>query len=76
LGLRPDGYLVSIARIEPDNNILTLVEAFSRRPRGLRLVVLGTLNVNNPYHRAVEDAASDEVLFPGAIYEPDQVQAL
>ena len=76
LGLQPDRYLVSIARIEPDNNILTIVEAFSRRPRGMRLVVLGTMNVGNPYHRAVEDAASDEVLFPGAIYEATQVQAL
>ena len=76
LGLEAGRYLVSIARIEPDNNILTIVEAFSRRPRGVRLVVLGTMSVRNAYHRAVEDAASPEVLFPGAIYEPDQVQAL
>jgi glycosyltransferase involved in cell wall biosynthesis len=76
LGLAPDDYLVSIARIEPDNNILTLVEAFSRHPRGKRLVVLGTMKVGNAYHRAVEDAAGPEVLFPGAIYEADQVQAL
>ena len=76
LGLEPDRYLVSIARIEPDNSILTLVEAFSRRPRGMRLVVLGTMKVGDPYHRAVEDAASPEVLFPGAIYDADQVQAL
>lgn len=76
LGLDPDRYLVSIARIEPDNSILTLVEAFSRRPRGMRLVVLGTMKVGDPYHRAVEDAASPEVLFPGAIYEAAQVQAL
>jgi glycosyltransferase involved in cell wall biosynthesis len=76
LGLEPDRYLISIARIEPDNSILTMVEAFSRRPRGLRLVVLGTMKVGDPYHRAVEDAASPEVLFPGAIYEADRVQAL
>ncbi|MCJ2061422.1 DUF1972 domain-containing protein [Methylobacterium sp. J-088] len=76
LGLEAGRYLVSIARIEPDNNILTIVEAFSRRPRGVRLVVLGTMCVHNRYHRAVEEAASPEVLFPGPIYEPDQVQAL
>lgn len=76
LGLEAGRYLVAIARIEPDNNILTIVEAFSRRPRGVRLVVLGTMSVRNRYHRAVEKAASDEVLFPGAIYEPDRVQAL
>jgi glycosyltransferase involved in cell wall biosynthesis len=76
LGLEPGRYLVSIARIEPDNNILTLVEAFSRKPRGMRLVVLGTLNVGNAYHRAVENAAGLEVLMPGAIYEPEMVQSL
>lgn len=76
LGLEAGRYLVSIARIEPDNNILTLVEAFSSRSRGVRLVVLGTMSVRNAYHRAVEAAASPEVLFPGAIYEADQVQAL
>ncbi|MCJ2116177.1 DUF1972 domain-containing protein [Methylobacterium sp. J-001] len=76
LGLEPGRYLISIARIEPDNNILTLVEAFSRKPRGMRLVVLGTLKVGNAYHRAVEDAAGLEVLMPGAIYEPELVQSL
>ncbi|MCJ2097166.1 DUF1972 domain-containing protein [Methylobacterium sp. J-072] len=76
LGLEPGRYLVSIARIEPDNNILTLVEAFSRKPRGMRLVVLGTLKVGNAYHRALEDAAGLEVLMPGAIYDPEMVQSL
>ncbi|MGU3537902.1 DUF1972 domain-containing protein [Methylobacterium sp. A54F] len=76
LGLAPDGYLVSIARIEPDNNILTLVEAFSRAPRGMTLAVLGQLDPDNAYHRAVRAAAGPEVLFPGAIYEPATVQAL
>jgi hypothetical protein len=33
LGLESGRYLVSIARIEPDNWILTMFEAFSRKPR-------------------------------------------
>lgn len=69
LGLEPRGYVTSIARIEPDNNILTMVEAFSRKKRGVKLVILGTLSEANPYHRAVQAAASDEVQFPGAIYD-------
>ncbi|RYE70693.1 MAG: DUF1972 domain-containing protein, partial [Hyphomicrobiales bacterium] len=76
LGLTPGRYLVSIARLEPDNSILTMVEAFSRRRRGARLVVLGTLDEANAYHRAIQAAASDEVLFPGAIYEAETVRAL
>jgi glycosyltransferase involved in cell wall biosynthesis len=76
LGLVPDRYLVSIARIEPDNNILPMVRAFSREPRGARLVVLGSLDDAQPYHRAVRAAASPEVLFPGAIYDRQTVAAL
>jgi len=76
LGLVPGNYLLSVARIEPDNNILPMVQAFSRRPRRARLVVLGRLEDNNPYHVAVRAAASGEVLFPGAVYDKSVVQAL
>lgn len=75
-GLQPGRYLVSIARIEPDNNILPIVKAFSRRQRGARLVVLGTMDRANPYHREVKAAASSEVSFPGPIYEKQTVQSL
>jgi glycosyltransferase involved in cell wall biosynthesis len=76
LGLVPGNYLISIARIEPDNNIQAMVTAFSRRPRGARLVVLGRLDESNPYHAAIKAAASEEVMFPGAIYDQATVQAL
>lgn len=75
-GLEPGRYLVSIARIEPDNNILPIVKAFSRRQRGARLVVLGTMDRSNAYHREVKAAASSEVSFPGPIYEKQTVQSL
>ncbi|MCB8840778.1 DUF1972 domain-containing protein [Aurantimonas sp. VKM B-3413] len=76
LGLEAGQYLVSIARIEPDNNILTLVSAFSRCRRGMKLVVLGNMDPDIAYHRAVRDAASDDVVFPGGIYDPAVVKAL
>lgn len=76
LGLEPDRFLVSIARIEPDNNIATLVEAFSRKRRGYKFAVLGKLEEANPYHRQVREAAGPEVVFPGAIYDQTIVQAL
>lgn len=76
LGLEPGRYLLSVARIEPDNTVLPLVEAFSRARRGARLAVLGRLDDADPYHRRVRAAASDEVLFPGAIYEAERVRAL
>ena len=75
-GLAPGRYLISIARIEPDNNILTLVKAFAAARRGVKLVVLGKFERGNAYHAQVRAAASDEVLFPGAIYDAATVQAL
>jgi len=76
LGLVSGNYLISIARLEPDNNILPIVQAFSRRPRGAKLVVLGRIDASNPYHAAVMAAASGEVIFPGAIYDKSVVQPL
>jgi glycosyltransferase involved in cell wall biosynthesis len=77
LGLSPGGYLTLVCRPIPENSILELVTAFSARPRGVRLVVVGDYDVERDgYHRTVVGAAGDEVDFPGAIYDPDQLKAL
>ena len=76
MGLEPDRYCISIARIEPENSIVPIVRAFSAARRGMKLVVLGKLDEDNAYHRQVRAAASDEVIFPGAIYDLPTVQAL
>jgi len=75
-GLQPGGYAMVIARPEPENSILEIVAAFSRKPRGMKLVVLGRYDPEVPYHKQVMDAASDEVMFPGAIYDKATVSAL
>ena len=75
-GVKPGEYLTLIARIEPENSVLEIVRAFSRCPRGKKLLVLGKFESTNPYHKAILDAASDEVSFVGAIYDKAIVQAL
>ena len=75
-GLEPGRYLTLVARPEPENSILEVVQGFSRHPRGLPLVVLGHYDSGNAYHRAVQTAASSEVRFLGAIYDKAVVQAL
>ncbi|WP_456373022.1 DUF1972 domain-containing protein [Thiolapillus sp.] len=77
LGLAPDGFALLVARPEPENSILEIVRAFSRCHRGKKLVVLGNFDIqNNPYHARVQDVASDEVMFPGAIYAKPVLAAL
>ena len=76
-GLDPGRYLTLICRPIPENSILELVQGFSARRRGYRLAILGTYTPDtDPYHCEVMTAASDEVSFLGAVYEPDQVSAL
>lgn len=76
-GLQQSKFSVIIARPEPENSFLEMVRAFSKIRRNHTLVVLGNFTPEaNTFHRKVMDAASDEVIFPGAIYTAPVVQAL
>ncbi|WP_375478588.1 DUF1972 domain-containing protein [uncultured Jatrophihabitans sp.] len=76
-GLTPGKYATVICRPIPENSILELVQGFSAKPRGRQLAVLGAYTPDtDPYHRQVMEAASDEVVFLGPVYEPSIVQAL
>ncbi|GAA2737157.1 DUF1972 domain-containing protein [Pedococcus aerophilus] len=77
LGLEPGRYLTCICRPIPENSLLEIVTGYSAKPRGVKLVVLGNFTPEtDDYHRQIVDAAGPEVVFPGAIYEPEVVQAL
>lgn len=76
-GLKPGEFSIVIARPEPENSILEMVRAFSRKHRDHKLVVLGNYRPDSShYDRKVMEAASDEVIFPGAIYDMSVVNAL
>ncbi len=76
-GLSQNGYAIVIARAEPENSILEIVEGFSSAKREKKLVVLGNYDFeNNEYHQKVKEAASDDVLFLGAIYDNHLVGSL
>lgn len=75
--LEGNDYALIIARPEPENFILEIVTAFSRRRRGCKLVVLGRYKPeSNNYHAQVMAAASDEVEFIGGVYDKDVVHSL
>lgn len=76
-GLEAGEYLTLICRPIPENTILELVQAFSVRPRGVKLAIFGTYTPEtDDYHRQVVAAASDEVLFVGPVYDPETLAAL
>ena len=75
-GLLEANYGVVVARPEPDNSILEIVRSFSKRRRNMKLVILGNYNQKNSYHKQVLEAASEEVIFLGAIYDQEKVASL
>jgi glycosyltransferase involved in cell wall biosynthesis len=76
INLKSKKYWTVIARPEPENSLLEIVQGFSTKLRGMNLVVLGNYHESNDYHCAVKKAASSEVLFIGAIYDKKIVQTL
>ncbi|HEX7820753.1 MAG TPA: DUF1972 domain-containing protein [Sphingobium sp.] len=76
LGLEPGRFLTLIARPEPENSILEIVQAFSAKPRGIKLAVLGKYDTAASYQASVKNAASEEVIFPGAIYDHPTLHSL
>jgi glycosyltransferase involved in cell wall biosynthesis len=76
LALVDGPYACVVARAEPENSLLEIVKAFSMRRRPAALLVVGAYHAHNAYHRAVRDAASDQVQFAGAIYDRLALQSL
>lgn len=76
LGVRAQQYALVIARPEPENSILEIVRAYTRAKRNYKLILLGKFEEGNRYHREVKQAANDDVVFAGAIYDKNIVQAL
>jgi len=75
--LEPKGYYLVIARPEPENSILEMVTAYSRRPRRFPLAILGKYDSDcNAYHQRIMKAAGPGVRFLGAIYNRTAVNAL
>ena len=76
-GLKPKEYYILIARPEPENSVLEIVQAYAARKRGIPLVVLGTYRPEvNLYHKQVLGSGSEEVRFVGAIYDQSIVRSL
>ncbi len=76
LGLRLDKYFISVARIEPENSILEIIDAFQGADTDMDLVVLGPLDPDNAYHRNVRKAGGGRTRFPGGIYDDHRLKAL
>ena len=74
-GLKPDGYFLAMARMEPENNIEMIIRGWQASGKKKPLVVIG--NADNAFGQRLRKAYQDEqLLFIGAIYDSEVVNAL
>ncbi len=71
MGLEPEGYLLYVSRMEPENNGLLVVEAYSRLETDLPLVMVGDAPYARDYIDRVKMAADSRVRFLGYRFGED-----
>ena len=79
LGLRPDAYFLVVARLEPENHILDILQGYALyRKRGglLPLVIVGDHTTGTSYCHDLQACAVQGVSFMGAIYDASTLQTL
>jgi glycosyltransferase involved in cell wall biosynthesis len=74
-GLTPLGYDLVVARLEPENKILEIIQGYQAHPGTRPLVVVGNVDPR-PYVKALQAAAQDRVIFLGGVYDKKRLAAL
>lgn len=74
--LTPRQYALVVARPEPENHVLEIIEGYLQHPGDWPLVVVGDVSGATPYQRRLLALRSDRVRFIGAIYDTATLTAL
>lgn len=69
-GLEPGKYILQSCRLEPENNVHLVIEAYLKSKQIMPLVILGDAPMGDKYKEALRCMANGKVRFLGAIYGP------
>lgn len=78
LDLEPEGYHLVVARFEPENHVLEIVDGYRRSEARKPLVVVGSAPYSADYTRAISEAADGDprIRLLGAVYDQGLLDAL
>lgn len=78
VGLQPERFHVAVARFEPENHVLEIVEGYRASDATLPLVVVGSAPYSAEYTRAVHAAAAgdDRIRLLGGVWDQELLDAL
>lgn len=75
-GLKPRRYMLVVARPEPENHILEIVQGYEMHGGDWPLVIVGDVSGATAYQQLLRQHASDRVRFLGGIYDTGQLASL
>ncbi|MEM4312971.1 MAG: DUF1972 domain-containing protein, partial [Thermoplasmata archaeon] len=73
-GLKLGEYILQSCRLEPENNVHLVIEAYLRSKMSLPLVILGDAPSGSKYKEMLLKMAGDKVRFLGFVFGPDYQQ--
>jgi rhamnosyltransferase len=77
--ISPNSYWLVVARLEPENNIHLIIEAFLKSSSSKLLIIIGDFNSNN-YEKVVKSKINNDsmnrIIFLGGIYDFDLLNML
>jgi glycosyltransferase involved in cell wall biosynthesis len=76
LGLESRGYLLVVARLEPENHTDLIVQAYKNMDTDLPLVIVGDTNYASDYINALKKSESESIRFLGGVYDADLLETL
>ena len=74
--IEPRRYMLVVARPEPENHVLEIVQGYVQHGGEWPLVVVGDVSGNTPYQRQLKALASEQIRFVGGIYDATQLRSL
>jgi glycosyltransferase involved in cell wall biosynthesis len=74
--LKPRRYMLVVARPEPENHILEIVQGYEMHGGDWPLVIVGDVSGATAYQQLLRQHASDRVRFLGGIYDTGQLASL
>jgi glycosyltransferase involved in cell wall biosynthesis len=74
--LEPDDYYLVVARLEPENHVLEMIEGFRSSGLACPLVIVGDHGRRTSYTRALLELADEQVRFVNGVYEKAELISL
>ena len=74
--LQNKNYYMTVCRLEPENNLHIILEAFLKSAAACPFVVIGNLIENNYVKMLQSEFRSERIIFLGGIYDKEELKAL